>query len=198
MAKSGSSLVHSHKSHVLCLTLYVKARKSFHGVLPRLVMMYYQTNLDCKRFSISKDQVETIVAASTLNVAKWYSGWWWCITILSLTDQRYCPGKHSLKFRTFTVTLTTAQQPFHKTVQLINMHRQTKLVAKKICNSEHIIEIITISLYERKFSYCDLDDRNPFFRTWHPGLWCITILGLVTNGSSTHKISPRININWNL
>ena len=99
MAKSGSSLVHSHKSHVLRLTPYVKARKSFHGVLPCLVMMYYQTNLDCKSFSISKDVVETIVAALTLNVAKWYSGWWWCTTILSLTDQRYCPGKHSLKFQ---------------------------------------------------------------------------------------------------
>ena len=40
------------------------------------------------------------------DISEWYSGCWWCITILSLTDQRYCPGKHSLKFRTFTVTLT--------------------------------------------------------------------------------------------
>ena len=53
--------------------------------------------------------------------------------ILSLINQRYCPGKHLLKFRTFTVTLTlnTAKQPFHKTFQLMNMHCQTKLVAKK-------------------------------------------------------------------
>ena len=81
---------------------------------------------------------------------------------INLINQRYCPGKHSLKFRTFTVTLTTAKQPFHKTV---NMYSQTKLVTKKISNSEHTIEIDMISLYEPKFSYCDLDleDSNPVF-----------------------------------
>ena len=42
---------------------------SFHGVLPCLVMMYHQTNLDCKSFSISEDLVETIVAL-TSNIAK--------------------------------------------------------------------------------------------------------------------------------
>ena len=72
----------------------------------------------------------------------WYSGWWWWITILSLTNQRYCPGKHSLKFRTITVTLNTAKQPFHKTLQLMDMHCQTKLVAQKLSSSEHIIEIV--------------------------------------------------------
>ena len=50
---SGSNLVHSPPSHILCLTPCVKARKSFHGVLPCLVMMYHETNLDCKGFSIS-------------------------------------------------------------------------------------------------------------------------------------------------
>ena len=45
IAKSGSNLVHSHPSHILCLTPCVKARKSFHGVL-----------LCCKSFSISEDQ----------------------------------------------------------------------------------------------------------------------------------------------
>ena len=113
----------------LCLTPCVKARKSFHIVLPCLVMMYHQTNLDCKSFSISEDLVETIVAL-TLNIAKYFCMILW----LMMIDQRYCPGKHSLKFRTFTVTLTlnTAKQPFHvfKTLQLINMHCQTKLVAK--------------------------------------------------------------------
>ena len=142
------------------------ARKSFHSVLSCLVMMYHQTNLDCKSFSISEDLVETIVAL-TLNIIKWYSGWWWCITILSLTDQRYCPGKHSLKFRTFTVTLTlnTAKQPFHKTLQLMNMHRQTKLVAPKNQQFRTYNRNSHIWLYEPKFSYCDLDreDRNPFF-----------------------------------
>ena len=70
-AKSGSNLVHSPQSHILCLMPYVKARKSFHGVLPCLVMMYHQTNLDWKSFNISEDLVETIVAL-TLNIAKWY------------------------------------------------------------------------------------------------------------------------------
>ena len=71
MAKSGSNQVHSHPSHFLCLMPCVKARKSFHSVLNCLVMMYYQTNLDCKSFSISEDLVETTVAL-TLNIAKWY------------------------------------------------------------------------------------------------------------------------------
>ena len=71
IAKSGSNLVHSPPSHILCLTPCVKARKYFHGVLSCLMMMYHQTNLDCKSFSISEDLVETIVAL-TLNIAKWY------------------------------------------------------------------------------------------------------------------------------
>ena len=33
---------------IFCLMLCEKARKSFHSVLPCLVMMYQQTNLDCK------------------------------------------------------------------------------------------------------------------------------------------------------
>ena len=62
MAKSGSNLANSHPSHILCLTPCVKSRKSFHGVLHCLVMMYHQINLGCKRFSISEDLVETILA----------------------------------------------------------------------------------------------------------------------------------------
>ena len=62
-----------------------------------------------------------------------------------------------------TLTLNTA--PFHKTFQLMNMHCQTKLVAKKISSSEHIGEIFMISLNEPKLSYCDtdLEDSNPVF-----------------------------------
>ena len=67
MAKSGSNLVHSHPSH--SLTPCVKVRKRIHDVLPCLVMMYHQTNLDCKSFSISEDAVETLVAL-ILNIAK--------------------------------------------------------------------------------------------------------------------------------
>ena len=69
IAKSGSSLVHNTPSHILCLTPCVKPRKSFHGVLPCFVMMYHQTNLDYKSFSISETLVETIVAL-TLSIAK--------------------------------------------------------------------------------------------------------------------------------
>ena len=106
---SSSNLVHSPPTHILCLTPCIKARKSFHGVLPCLVMMYHQTNLDCKSFSISEDLAETIVVwpwTSQNYISEWYSGWWWCITILSLTKQRYCSGKHSLKFRTITQSWT--------------------------------------------------------------------------------------------
>ena len=51
-------------SRALC-----KSKKIFSGVLPYLVMMYHQTNLDCKSFSISEDLVEMIVALN-LNIAK--------------------------------------------------------------------------------------------------------------------------------
>ncbi len=51
-------------SHALC-----KSKKKIHGVLPCLVIMYHQTNFDCKSFSISEDLVETIMAL-TLNIAK--------------------------------------------------------------------------------------------------------------------------------
>ena len=46
----------------------------------------------------------------------------------------------------------------------MNVHCQTKLVTKKISSSEHIIEIVMISLYEPKLSFSDLDleDSNPF------------------------------------
>ena len=87
IAKSGSNLVHSPTSHILCLTPCVKSRKSFHGVLPCLVMMYHQTNLDCKSFNISEDLVETIVVL-TLNIAKWY---FWIILWLMMMH-------HHIKF----------------------------------------------------------------------------------------------------
>ena len=69
MAKIGNNLVHSHPGHSLCLTHWVKAITSVHGVLSCLMMMYHQTNLDCKSFSISEDVVKMIVAL-TLKIAK--------------------------------------------------------------------------------------------------------------------------------
>ena len=132
MAKTSNTLVHSHPGHILGLTPWVKAIKSVHGILPHPVMLYHQIDLGCKSFSISDDTSRNKLSLWPWkyqnNISVWYSGSWWCITILSLIDQRYCPDKHSLEFRTLT-----AQQrnPFHTTLQLMNMHYQTRVVAKK-------------------------------------------------------------------
>ena len=77
IAKSGSNLVHSPPSHILSLMPCVKARKSFHSILPCFMMMYHQTNLDCKSFSIR------MIVALTLNNAKWY---FWMILWLMMRD----------------------------------------------------------------------------------------------------------------
>ena len=53
-------------SHALC-----KTKKKNSRWLTLFMMMYHQTNFDCKSFNISEDLVETIVAL-TLNIAKWY------------------------------------------------------------------------------------------------------------------------------
>ena len=93
MAKSGNNLVHSPPGHILSDALR-KAITHFLGVLPCLVIMYHQTNLDCKGFSISQDVV-IVVVALTLEIAEdYFRTILWLITILSLFDQRYCPDKH--------------------------------------------------------------------------------------------------------
>ena len=153
-AKSGSNLVHSPPSHILCLTPCVKARKSFHGVLPCLVMMYHETNLDCKSFSISEDLVETIVAL-TLNIAKWY--FWVIFWRMMMHHHTKFVRSEILSGQTFTevqnhhcdLDLEYTKQPFHKILQHMNMHSQTKLVAKKISGSEHIIEIVIFDCMNR-------------------------------------------------
>ena len=99
IAKSGSNLVHSPPSHILCLTPSVKARKSFHGVLPCLVMMYHQTNLDCKSFSISENLVETIVAL-TLNIAKLY--FWMILWLMMMHHYTKFDWSEILSRQTFT------------------------------------------------------------------------------------------------
>ena len=98
IAKSGSNLVHSPPSHILCLTPCVKARKSFHSVLPCLVMMYHQTNLDCKSFSISEDLVESIVALS-LNIAKWY--FWMILWLMMIHHHNKFDQSEILSRQTF-------------------------------------------------------------------------------------------------
>ena len=96
--KSGSNIVHSHPSHILCLTPCVKAKKSFHGVLPCLVLMYHQTNLDCKSFSISEDLVETIVAL-TLNIANCY---FWILWLMMMHHHTKFDRSEILTRKTFT------------------------------------------------------------------------------------------------
>ena len=136
IAKSGSNLVHSHPRHIFCVTPCVKARKSFHGVLPCLVMMYHQTNLDCKSFSISEDLVETIVAL-TLNITKWY--FWMILCLMMMHHHTKFDLSKILSGHTFTeaqnlhcdLDLEYSKATFHKTLLLMNMHCQTKLVAKK-------------------------------------------------------------------
>ena len=170
MAKIGSSLVHSHPSHVLRLTPCVKARKSFHGVLPCLVMMYHQTNLDCKSFGISEDLVETVVAL-TLNIAKWY--FWMVLWLMMMHYHTKFDQSEILSGQTFT--------------EVQNLHCDLDLEYRKATFSDKILQPWTctvklswspknqqfrtynrnshIWLYEPKSSYCDLDleDRNPFF-----------------------------------
>ena len=100
IANSGSNLVHSHPSHILCLTPCVKSRKSFHGVLLCLVMMYHQTNLEyCKSFSISEDLVETIVAL-TLNIAKRY--FWMILWLMMMHHHTKFDQSEILSRQTFT------------------------------------------------------------------------------------------------
>ena len=99
IAKSGSNLVHRPPSHILCLTPCVKARKSFHDVLPCVVMMYLQTNLDCQSFSISEDLVEMIMAL-TLNIAKWY--FWMILWLMMMHYHTKFDRSEILSRQTFT------------------------------------------------------------------------------------------------
>ena len=99
IAKSGSNLVHSPPSHILCLMPCVKASESFHGVLPCLMMVYHQTKLDCKSFSISEDLVETIVAL-ILNIAKWY--FWMILWLLMMQHHSTFDWSEILFGQTFT------------------------------------------------------------------------------------------------
>ena len=96
IAKSGSDLVHSPPSRIL--TTGVKARKSFHGVFPCLVMMYHQTNLDCKSLSISEDLVEMIVAW-TLNIAKYF---WMIVWLMMMHHHTKFDQSERLSGQTFT------------------------------------------------------------------------------------------------
>ena len=98
MAKSGSGLVHSHPSHILYLTLCVKAWKSVHGVLPCLVMMYYQVNLGCKSFSVSEDLVEPIVALA-LYIARWY--FWMILWLMMMHHLAKCDRSEILSWQIF-------------------------------------------------------------------------------------------------
>ena len=62
----------------------------------------------------------------------------WLQKVKSL--RRYCPEKHSVMFRTFTVTLSTAKQSFHNTHWLMVMHHHTKFGYKRSSSSEDTVQ----------------------------------------------------------
>ena len=168
IAKSGSNLVHSHPSHILCLTPCVKARKSFHGVLPCLVMMYHQTNLDCKSFSISEDLVEMIVAL-TLKIAKYF---WMIVWLMMMHHHTKFDRREILSGQTF--------------IEVQNLHCDLDLEYSKATFSHS-----HIWLYEPKSCYCDLDfeDRNLFF-----AYNALAYNDVSPNGSAMHKISSKLTL----
>ena len=75
-----------------------------------------------------------------------------------------------------TLTLKTAKEPFHKTLQLMNVHCQTKLVAKELIktigSSEHIIEIVIFHCMNRNLVTVTLT-LNIEIRFLHMTLWFI-------------------------
>ena len=162
---AGPPLVHSYPSHILCLT---PCLKSFHGVLPCLVIMCHQTNLDCKSFSISENLVEAIVAL-TLNITKWY--FWMILWLMMMYHHTKFDWSEMLSRQTFTevqnlhcdIDLEYSKSTFSQDTQLMNMHCQTKLVAQQNQQFRTYNRNSHIWLYEPKFSYLDLEDRNPFF-----------------------------------
>ena len=107
-----------------------------------------------------------------------------------------------------TLTLNTAKQPFHKTLQLMNMHCQTKPPPpppphqkkkeekKKKSSSEHIIEIVIFDCMNQNSVTVTLTLKIET-RFSHMMLWLIMmspILGLVTNGSVVHKIICKLTL----
>ena len=71
-----------------------------------------------------------------------------------------------------TLTLNTAKQHFHKTLRLMNMHCQIKLVTKNSAVQNIIIEIVMISLYEPKSVTVTLT-LNIATQFLHMTLWLI-------------------------
>ena len=168
IAKSGSNLVHSPPCHILRLMPYVKARKSFHSVLPCLVIMYHQTNLDCKSFSISEDLAETIVAL-TLNIAKWYFSM--ILWPMMIDHHTKFDRSEILSGQTFTevqnlhcdLDLEYSKATFSQRYSsLFTCTVKLSWSPQKISSSEHIIEIVIFDCMNQ-FSYCDLDLEDIHF-----------------------------------
>ena len=135
MAKSGINLVHSHPGHTLCLMPWVKAIKSFHCVLPCLVMMYHQTNSGCKNFSISEDIVKMIMDL-TLKIAKEY--FQMILWLMMMHHHVKFIRSEILSGQTFTAVpnlhcdcdLEYRKATFSQDTPANEYARQTKLVAK--------------------------------------------------------------------
>ena len=155
MDESSSNLLQSPLSHILCLTPCLKARKSFHCVLPCLVMMYHQTSLGCQ--SICKELVEICGRL-------WLWPWPWPWIQQSNSSLWTCTVKPSL-------WPWIQQGTNHTTLQLMNMH--CWLPQKSAVRNIEIV--ISSSLYEPKFSYCDFTLKIETHFSQMTGLkWCLS------------------------
>ena len=160
IAKSGSDLVHSPPSHMLCLTPCVKAWKSFHSVLPCLVMMYHQTN-----FSIFEDLVVTIVAL-TLNVAKWY---FWMILWLMMMHH-HTKFEWSEIFARYTIVRHHVNHPRRNDCNLFHIYSFVIKQALKIRWNVVIYQVdekeSSLVSVVNKSQYCDIHTEDTVGNIW--------------------------------
>ena len=191
IAKSGSDLVHSPPSRIL--TTGVKARKSFHGVFPCLVMMYHQTNLDCKSFSISEDIVETIVAL-TLDIAKWY---FWMIFWLMAHHHTKFDRSEILSGQTFTEAQNLNLFTRHSSLWTCTV--KLSWSPQKISSSEHIREIVIFDCVNQNSVTLTLTLKIETNFS-HTMLWLIMLSHHTGFGYKWFSDALNIiqtNINWN-
>ena len=110
-------------------------------------MMYHQTNLDRKSFSISEDLVEMIVAL-TLNIAKWY--FWMILWLMMMHHHTKFDWTEILSGQTFTevqnhhcdLDLEYSKATFSQHSSLWTCTVKLSWSPQKISSSEHIIQIV--------------------------------------------------------
>ena len=143
-----------YKSNILSTFFWLElalapALDIFHSVLPCLVMMYHQTNLDCKSFSISEDLVEMIVAL-TLNIAKWY--FWMILWLMMMHHHTKFDGSEILSRQTFAEVQNLhcyLDLEYSKATFSQDTPAYEHALSKKINSSEHMIEIIIFDCMNR-------------------------------------------------